>query len=145
MAILAVFPLASAQEQIMLETTSDQGTFRIEILWTPAEIGSGNTFVICFLDSETGREVEDMRYDLLVFKDGSQSPEVRRAGQTATVQHLSFDEPGRYVVRIDDIDGLGEGAQLPIQVTPEFPLALVAAAAAVGIAVIAAKSNRLAD
>lgn len=136
MAAMLAFPVAAAQEQILLEATSEQGTFLIEILWMPADIGRENTFTIRFLDSETGREVEDITYDLLVFRDGEQSPDVRRTGQTATVQKISFDQPGQYIVKIEDIDDLGEGAQLPMRVTPEFPLAYAAMAGAFSALVV---------
>ena len=54
------------------------------------------------------------------------------AGQLAGQQAFTFKEPGPYTITIDNIEGLGEGVKMPIQVTPEFPagiLALVAVAA----------------
>jgi hypothetical protein len=46
-------------------------------------------------------------------------------------------------MRIDDIEGLGEGAIVPIQVTPEFQLKVfvLQAAAALSIAMLAARAN----
>jgi hypothetical protein len=130
----------AAQEQIVLEAASDQGTFTVEIIWTPDDIGSANTFDIRFIEPETGEEIEDVIYDITIYK--GDDLEILQRDQTATRQEFTFDEPGSYEIRIDDIEGLGEWAAIPIQVTPEFPLgAFALAAAALGAAVIAARRN----
>lgn len=126
---------AFAQDNIYLETTSDQGTFKIEMQWTPAEIDRYNTFVLKFMDSDTGKEIQDVRYDLLLHSETQQ--ELRRVDQTSTVQEIRFSEPGSYVIEISDIEGLGENATIPIKVTPEFPSGIVLAFVA-GMAVISA-------
>ena len=140
LASLVPFIPASAQEQIVLEAASDQGTFTVEITWTPDDIGSAHAFDLRFIEPETGIEIEDIVYDFSIYRDGDRE-ELRR-DQTATRQEFTFDEQGAYEIRIDDIDGLGEGVAVPIQVTPEFPLgALMLAAAALGAAVLFAKRN----
>lgn len=131
---------AAAQEQIVLEAASDQGTFTVEIAWTPGDIGSANAFDMRFIEPETGVEIEDILYDFSVYKDGDR--EVLRRDQTATTQEFTFDEQGPYEIRIDDIEGLGEGVEISIQVTPEFPFgALVVVAGALGAAVLFARRN----
>ena len=53
--LLLAAQTASAQQQqqqpppIMPEALSDQGTFRVEMAWTPADIGAGNIFGIRFI------------------------------------------------------------------------------------------------
>ncbi|AFU57236.1 MAG: hypothetical protein QXX64_05560 [Nitrososphaera sp.] len=132
---------AAAKEQIVLEAASDQGTFTVEIMWTPDDIGSANAFDIRFIEPETGEEIEDMTYDISIYKGGDR--EVLRSDQTATRQEFTFDEPGSYTIMIDDIDGLGEWVEIPIQVTPEFPAGVLALIVAFGIvvAVIARRNN----
>jgi hypothetical protein len=131
---------AAAQEQIVLEAPSDQGTFVVEITWTPDDIGSANTFNLRFIEPETGEEIEDILYDFSIYRGGDR--EILRRDQTATRQEFTFDEPGSYEIRLDDIEGLGERVAIPIQVTPEFPLSVLAlAAAALGAAVLAARRN----
>ena len=131
---------AAAQEQIVLEAASDQGTFTVEIMWTPGDIGSTNAFEIRFIEPETGDEIEDVIYDFSVYRDGDR--EILRRDQMATRQEFTFDEQGPYELRIDDIEGLGEGVAVPIQVTPEFPAVVLAAAGAVlGAAVIIARRD----
>jgi hypothetical protein len=131
---------AAAQEQITLEAASNQGTFMIEITWTPNHIGSANEFDIRFIEPETGEEIEDVVYDISIYRD--EDREILRGDQTVTRQEFTFDEPGSYVIRIDDIDGLGERVAIPIQVTPEFPLgALALVAVAFGVAALVGRRN----
>lgn len=137
---LVPFIPAAAQEQIVLEAASDQGTFIVEITWTPGDIGSANAFDMRFIEPETGIEIEDVVYDFSVYSGGDR--EVLRRDQSVTLQEFTFDEQGPYEIRIDDIEDLGEGVEIPIQVTPEFPLgALALAAAALGAAVLFARRN----
>jgi hypothetical protein len=140
MASLTACNQAVAQEQIVLEASSDQGTFTVEMTWTPDDIGSANGFDIRFIEPETGEEIEDVVYDFSIYSGGSR--EVLRRDQTATRQEFAFDAQGSYEVRIDDIEGLGERVAIPIQVTPEFPFGPVALAAAVlGATVLIVRRN----
>lgn len=119
---------------------SDQGTFTVEITWTPDDIGNANAFDIRFIEPETGEEIEDVIYDISIYSGSDR--EILRRDQTATRQEFTFDKPGSYEIRIDDIEGLGERAAIPIQVTPEFPVGMIAvAAAALGVAVLVARRN----
>lgn len=137
---LLPFIPAAAQEEIVIEAASDQGTFTVEITWTPSDIGSANAFDMRFIEPETGVEIEDVIYDFSVYREGDR--EVLRRDQMATLQEYIFDEQGPYEIRIDNIEDLGEGVAVPIQVTPEFPLgALVVVAGALGAAVLLARRN----
>ncbi len=129
-----------AQEQIRLEAFSDQGTFKVEIIWTSNDIGSANEFEIHFVDPDSGSEIEDVKYDISIYRDAS--PEIQRLDQTSIFQEFFFEEVGSYEIRIDDIEDLGERAIIPIQVTPEFQLnVLVPAAVALSIGVLAARAT----
>ena len=124
----------------MLEAASDQGTFKVEITWIPDDIGSANTFDIHFIDPETVVEIEDVVYDFSIYSGDNR--EVLRRDQTATRQEFTFDGPGSYQIRIDDIEGLGERVLVPIEVTPEFPNgALVTVAAALGAVLLVGWRN----
>jgi hypothetical protein len=131
---------AFAQEQIVLEAPSDQGTFMVEITWTPDDIDVANTFDIRFIEPETGEEIEGVMYDFSIYQEGRR--EVMRRDQTETQQEFEFNEAGAYEVRIEDIEGLGERVAIPIQVTPEFPVGTLAlVAAALGAAVFAGRNR----
>lgn len=125
--LLPVIPVA-AQENIVLEAASDQGTFTVEITWTPDDIGSANAFELRFIEPETGVIIEDVIYDFSIYKDGDR--EVVRRDQMSIRQEFTFDEQGPYEIRIDNIEGLGEGISMPIEVTPEFPSGVLAVVAA---------------
>jgi hypothetical protein len=129
----------SAQEQIRLHTVTDQGTFRVELIWTPNDIRRANTFEIHFIDPDTGIEIEDIKYDISIYRDNR--AEIQRLDQISTFQEVFFEEAGSYEIRIEDIEDLGEGVVVPIQVTPEFQskvfLLFIAAA---GIAIFAARA-----
>ena len=137
--ILAFQPIY-AQEQIRLEAVTDQGTFKVEIMWISNDIGSANMFEIHFVDPDTGSEIEDIKYDISIYRDAN--PEIQRSDQTSIFQEVFFEEIGSYEIRIDDIEDLGERAIIPIQVTPEFQLEMfVLVAAALSIGVLAARTS----
>ena len=93
--LLLAAQTASAQQQppIMLEALSDQGTFRVEVAWTPADIGADNTFGIRFIEPETNIELEDIRYDILLFRGDDTVQQLRRVDQTSLQQKFRFEEP----------------------------------------------------
>lgn len=139
--LLLLVPLqAFAQEQIMLEAPSDQSTFLVEIGWTPADIGAENTFEIRFIEPETGKKVEDVVYDFAIAQAGNTVLE--RTDQTSNTQQVAFSVAGPYTIIVDNIDGLGEGASFPVQVTPEFQVAWVLPGALAAIFALRKKLSR---
>ena len=132
--------LVYAQEQTQLETVTDKGTFDIKIIWTSSSIGSENMFEIYFFDPDTDSEIEDMKYDISIYRDNT--VDIQRLDQVSNSQKFFFENVGSYVIRIDDIDDLGEGATVPIQVTPEFGAnVFLLSTLALGIVVLAALAN----
>lgn len=109
-----------AQEEIPLEAASDQNTFLVQVVWTPADIGSEHTFEIHFIEPETLKEVEDIVYDFAIEQDGEQV--IRNEDQDSNVQSVIFDKPGPYTIVVENIDGLGENASFAVEVTPEFSM-----------------------
>ena len=114
---------AAAQEQTTLQAASDQGTFIVKIKWTQPDIGSASTFDIRFIEPETGEEIEDVIYDFSIYMGADR--EILLRDQTATRQEFTFDKAGSYEIKIDNIEGLGERASIPIQVTPSSRLELL--------------------
>ena len=134
----SVFQLAFAQEHIFLETVTDQGAFKVIVIWTSNTIGGANMFEINFIDPDTGSEIEYIKYDISVYRD-DKVVEVQRLDQVSMFQEFFFEEEGSYVIRIEDIEDLGERATIPIQVTPEFGLdVFILSACALGIGMFAA-------
>jgi hypothetical protein len=90
-------------------------------------------FEIHFIDPDTGSEIEYIKYDISVYRD-DKVVEVQRLDQVSMFQEFFFEDIGSYEIIIDDIEDLGEGATVPIQVTPEFNLKVfILSAAAIGI------------
>jgi hypothetical protein len=136
----SVLHLSSAQEHILLETVTDQGTFKVKVIWTSNTIGSSNIFEIHFIDPDTETEIEHTKYDISVYRDGM--VEVQRLDQVSMFQEFFFEDEGSYVIRIENIEDLGERAIIPIQVTPEFGLDMfILSASALGIGMFAVWIN----
>jgi hypothetical protein len=117
--VVSAFQRASAQPIIHLEGLSDQKTFIVKIEWTSAEIGNENQFNVTFYDSDTKTLIEDVRYDFEIL--GSAGNPLMVVNDTGNpIQRVTFAQNGAYIVEIGNIEGLGEGLKIPIQVTPEF-------------------------
>lgn len=135
-----IFQLVSAQEQIRLEGLTDKGTFKIQLFWTSNEVGSPNVFEVRFIDPATGNEIEHVKYDISIYNQGKL--EIERLDQISTFQEFSFEDVGAYEIRIADVEDLGEGTTIPIQVTPEFGLdGILLSAATLGVVLVYAVGN----
>lgn len=133
---------AEAQEPARFEVKSDQGSFSVVMLWTPDGLERDHVFSFTFIDPATGSELEDIQYNFVIKdKDGQQT--LRRVDQVATEQRARFSEVGPHTIELEDIEGLGENATFTIQVTPEFPLNVLAAAAAGAVAVFMVRCKSL--
>ena len=131
-ALAALLLVPSAMAQSMMESPSDQGTFLVRISFTQDRL-QDNAVAITFVDSETGKEVEDITYDFAVSSDNGSL--VSKTAQTATVQHVNFGSEGSYKIAISNIDGLGEGATFDVRVTPEFQFVPSMVATGVSVAI----------
>ena len=98
-------------------------------------------FEIHFMDSDTDSEIEDVKYDISIYRDDQ--PEIQRLDQVSIFQEFFFEDVGSYEIRIDNIEDLGERATIPIKVTPEFGLKTILLTAAIlGVVVVSAiRSN----
>jgi hypothetical protein len=142
LALVFLIAPANAQDQTKLETDSDQGTFHVDVIWTPNELGREHSFAFVFIEPETNSELEDIQYDFVVLQGDDQL--LRRVDQIATEQLVTFGEVGPHTIIIQDIEGLGEDASLTIEVTPEFPLgAIVPIVVGTLIAIFAVRSKSL--
>lgn len=142
----AAFGLAldEGDEAIALEGESTTGMFHVSVGWTSADIGSENHFEIEIMNDE-GNHLDDATYDIVLLRDGEHIDDTHRTNQTAMDQHYTFEEQGSYTLRIENINGSGEleAVEIPMQVTPEFPLGAFGIAAATIGAIVAAGRSRL--
>lgn len=98
----------------------NQSSFKAQIAWTPNAIGSENTFNIRFLNSSSGEEIQDVKYDIMLFNEGNHLSETHRSEQQASSQKYIFPAQGFYTLKIDNIGNTTASIDLPIQVVPEF-------------------------
>lgn len=98
----------------------NQSSFKAQIAWTPNAIGSENTFNIRFLNSSSREEIQNVKYDIMLFNEGNHLSETHRSDQQASSQKYVFPEQGFYTLKIDNIENTTASIDLPIQVVPEF-------------------------
>jgi hypothetical protein len=98
----------------------NQGIFNAQITWTPNDIGKENTFDIKFINTSSGGELQDIKYDIMIFEDGNHLAETHRADQRNNTQKYVFPEEGFYSLKIDNIGNTTSSIDLPIHVVPEF-------------------------
>jgi len=134
--------LEAAQEKgvdqpILLEGSTTSGNFKVQVNWTSNDIGKDNTFAVKFFDDQ-GNELSDATYSIMVFKGEERLNDTHRENQNTAEQTYTFDEEGSYTLRIENINGRGtqDGIDISMQVTPEFPVGMSAAIAAVFGAII---------
>lgn len=123
--VLETVQAEGADQPIMLEGSSTSGNFKVQINWTSNDIGKENTFAVKILDAE-GNELSDATYSIMLFKGEEHLNETHREDQNVAEQKYTFDEEGSYTLRIENINGSGtqDGIEIPMQVTPEFPVGM---------------------
>jgi hypothetical protein len=99
-----------------LQGTSDDGVFKVMVDWNRNNINKENTFDLTFLESKSGVHIENVLYDIMLFKDDKHITESHRSSQTAKQQKFVFTDQGSYTLRIENINKTGAGINIPIQV-----------------------------
>src|SRR5919202_1110169 len=139
----------TSTKPIMLQGTSTNDKFKVEVNWMPNDISKENTFDIKFLDSKSGREIKGVTYDIVLLTGDQQHlTDTYRSAQTATQQKYNFTDQGSYILNINKINNSpAESVNIPIQVTPEFPVNMLALtaiiAALLGSTIISARWIRI--
>jgi hypothetical protein len=126
----------------VLQGTSDDGAFQVMVEWESNNINKENTFNLTFINSNSSEQIEDIAYDIMLFKDDQHIAESHRSAQTAEQQKYVFADQGSYTLRIENINNTGASIDLPMQVIPEFPLRIFALMIAlIGTIIIATRSK----
>jgi hypothetical protein len=130
----------------ILQGTSNDGAFKLMGDWRSNNINKENTFNLTFINSNSSEQIEDITYDIMLFKDDQHITESHRSKQTAEQQRYVFPDQGSYTLRIENINNTGASIDLPMQVIPEFPLSVfVLMTALFGTIIIATRSKFAAD
>ncbi|HYZ96062.1 MAG TPA: hypothetical protein VE524_05590, partial [Nitrososphaeraceae archaeon] len=129
----------------VLQGISDDGVFQVMVGWKSNSINKENTFNLTFINSNSSEQIEDIVYDIMLFKDDQHITESHRSAQTAEQQKYVFTDQGSYTLRIENINNTGAGIDLAMQVIPEFPLSIFALMIALFGTIIIATRFKLAD
>jgi hypothetical protein len=129
----------------ILQGTSNDGAFKVMVDWRSNNINKENTFNLTFINSNSSEQIEDIVYDIMLFKDDQHITESHRSAQTAEQQKYVFTDQGSYTLRIENINNTGAGIDLAMQVIPEFPLSIFALMIALFGTIIIATRFKLAD
>jgi hypothetical protein len=130
-------PAQQAGEEVILLTATSVGNqtgqhFDARIVWTPADLGQPNSFHIEIFDANQlePRDPLAVRYDIKIYKGDRYlrpaEPTGNEAVQNEDFSHdytFVFLEGGSYILAIEEIGHEGENIRIPIQVTPELPMA----------------------
>jgi plastocyanin len=138
--------IPTSTKPIMLQGTSTNDKFKVEVNWMPNDISKENTFDIKFLDSKSGKEIKGVTYDIVLLTGNKKLAETYRSAQTAAQQKYIFGDQGSYILNIDKINNSpAESVNIPIQVTPEFPVNVLAltAIAALSSTIISSRLIRI--
>ena len=117
--------------QTSLKSNGDPGNYFVDITWfsSPLQIYEQSEFILTIYDKETLLPVYDAKYDfVLVSADNKEI--FRKSGLASaggSFENYRFAEKdlGGAMLRIENINNSGEFIELPINVTPEFPLGVI--------------------
>jgi hypothetical protein len=129
----------------VLQGISNDGAFKVMVDWKSNNINEENTFNLTFINSNSSEQIQDIAYDIMLFKDDQHITESHRSAQTAEQQKYVFADQGSYTLRIENINNTGASIDLPMQVIPEFPLSVLALMIALFGTIIITARSKLAD
>ena len=102
---------------------TDDGVFKVMLELKQANVNKEKMFDLSFIDSNSGVRIENISYDIMLFKDDQHITESHRPAQTAKQQKFVVPDQGSYTLRIDKINNTGAGIDIPLQVLPNSLLA----------------------
>ena len=110
--------------------TAEDGQYFVDLTWIPLDLSpkEESEFIITIYDKETLLPIPKAEYDFVVLQNNN---EVFRHSGTAQAggDFVNFRFPesnvGQATLRIENIDKSSEYVEIPISVTPEFPLSLI--------------------
>lgn len=103
-----------------------QGRYNVDLTWIPNTLGVGDAeFIITIYDKASGFPIRQAEYDFVLLKDNNEI--YRKSGFAqagGSFENVRFFEEyvGPLTLRIENIDQSDEFVEIPIMVTPEFPV-----------------------
>ncbi|MGI0003544.1 MAG: peptidase, partial [Nitrosopumilaceae archaeon] len=120
------FPVLVSSTKITESGTFVSGKYDVDLTWFPSTLAPGAAeFVMTIYDKERGLPVPDAEYDFVLIQNDQEI--YRKSGFTktgGTFEDITFFDRniGQVILRVENIDGSQEFIEIPISVTPEFPI-----------------------
>jgi len=119
------FPVKVSSTKVTEKGKVDGG-YDVDLTWFPLQLEPGEAeFVMTIYDKETGMPVPDAEYDFVLIQNDQEIYRKSGFAKTGgTFEGVTFFDKniGRVILRVENIDGSDEFIEMPISVTPEFPL-----------------------
>ncbi len=104
-----------------------QGNYFVDLTWIPENLQPGEVEFIFTIYDETLQPVPKAEYDFILLQNGQQiykKSSVAQAGGSFEDMTFFENNKGSVMLRIENINQSDEYIEIPIVVTPEFPLGL---------------------
>jgi len=127
-------------------TDGTQGSYFVDLTWIPENLQPGEAEFIFTIYDRNLQPVPNAEYDFVLTQNGVQiysNSGVAPAG--GIFEHVTFFEQnkGPVTLAIQNIDQSGESVELPIAVTPEFPLGwLLVLVVVFSVVIVSSKINK---
>jgi hypothetical protein len=121
---------------IKLFSFSDQdgakskGAYQVDMTWFPSNlrIDEESEFVFTIRDVSTGSPVSNTHYDFVILQDEKEI--FRKSGFTSSGgdyvdYQFAKGQEGTYLIRLENIANSSQLVEIPVVVTPEFPLGMM--------------------
>jgi hypothetical protein len=104
-----------------------KGQYQVDMTWNPTnlKIDEESEFVFTIRDVSTGKPVSNTHYDFVILQDGEEIHSrsgFAESGTDSISYQFENDQQGAYTIRIENIANSTQEVEIPIVVTPEFPL-----------------------
>lgn len=104
-----------------------EGNYYLDLTWVPEKLGIGeeSEFIITIYDKVTGRPVPEAEYDFVLLQNNNEmfhKSGFAQAGGSFENYKFLENQIGQITLRFENINQSGEFVEIPIVVTPEFPL-----------------------
>ena len=124
----------------------NSGQYYVDLTWFPSDlrINEASEFVITIYDKTTGQPVPEAEYDFVLLNENKEilrKGGFAKAGGSFENHVFSENDLGQMILRIEKIDGSSEFVEIPLSVTPEFPLGSLVVLTTVFLAAIIFSKN----
>ena len=102
----------------VFQGTTDDGVFKVMLELKQTNVNKEKIFELSFIDSNSGVRIENISYDIMLFKSDQHITESHRPAQTAKQQKFVFSDQGSYTLRIEKINNTEAAIDIPLQVLP---------------------------